>query len=178
MAKGEGQAKLIEPAVSGVEHVLAAVNAAGSVRAVVLTSSFAAIVGDNWERGREHSYTEADWDESATDTWLPYARSKTLAERRAWELHAAQPGAEGAPRRWRLVALQPGFVVGPPQGGGQQSQLVQFAAELMLGKHWPAMPNLQFPFVDLDDVAAAVSSRCCCGQHWAGSGAAVCNAVV
>ena len=65
---------LIRPAVSGVENVLRAVNEAPSVERVVLTSSVAAIVGDHWEQGRDHVYTEADWNRSATQSFLPYHR--------------------------------------------------------------------------------------------------------
>lgn len=65
---------VIRPAVSGVENVLRAVNSEPSVERVVLTSSVAAVVGDHWERGREHVYTEADWNQTATQTFLPYHR--------------------------------------------------------------------------------------------------------
>lgn len=65
---------LIRPAVSGVENVLRAVNESRSVDRVMLTSSVAAIVGDHWERGRGHVFTEADWNQSATQCFLPYHR--------------------------------------------------------------------------------------------------------
>jgi len=65
---------VIRPAVSGVENVLRAVNLTTSVERVVLTSSVAAVVGDHWERGRNHVYTEADWNKTATQTFLPYHR--------------------------------------------------------------------------------------------------------
>ena len=74
---------LIVPAVKGVEHVLAAADAAGSVQRVVMTSSVGAVVGNHWERGRHHVFTEADWNQTATTTFLPYHR---------WELHAAPCG--------------------------------------------------------------------------------------
>ena len=65
---------MIRPAVAGVENVLAAVGKAGSVRRVVMTSSVAAVVGDYWERGRHHVFTEADWNLTATQTHMPYHR--------------------------------------------------------------------------------------------------------
>ena len=65
---------VIRPAVSGVENVLRAVGETPSVERVVLTSSVAAIVGDHWERGRNHVYTEADWNQTATQSFLPYHR--------------------------------------------------------------------------------------------------------
>ena len=65
---------MIRPAVAGVENVLAAVARAGGVRRVVVTSSVGAVVGDHWERGRHHVFTEADWNLTATETHLPYHR--------------------------------------------------------------------------------------------------------
>lgn len=99
-----------------------------------------------------HRYTEADWEVSASESFFPYALSKTLAERRAWELHAAQPA--DAPHKWRLVALLPSYVLGPPPVPGN-SELVDFAVKLMRGELWPAMPNVELAYVDLADVAAA-----------------------
>ncbi len=65
---------VIRPAVSGVENVLMAANQTPSVQRVVLTSSVAAVVGDHWERGRDHVFTESDWNQTATQTFLPYHR--------------------------------------------------------------------------------------------------------
>ena len=65
---------LIGPAVAGVRNVLGAAGAAGSVERVVMTSSVGAVAGDHWERGPGHVFTEADWNQSATETFLPYHR--------------------------------------------------------------------------------------------------------
>ena len=71
---------VIRPAVSGVENVLRAVDETPSVERVVLTSSVAAIVGDHWERGRDHVFTEADWNQTATQGFLPYHRHAASAQ--------------------------------------------------------------------------------------------------
>ena len=65
---------VIRPAVSGVENVFRAVDESPSVERVVMTSSVGAVVGHHWERGRDHVYTEADWNQTATETFLPYHR--------------------------------------------------------------------------------------------------------
>ena len=65
---------MIRPAVSGVENVLRAVDEALSVERVVMTSSVGAVVGHHWERGRDHVFSEADWNQTATETFLPYHR--------------------------------------------------------------------------------------------------------
>lgn len=71
---------LIKPAILGTENVLNSVNAAGTVRRVVLTSSTAAVFTDAYERGRGHVFTEDDWNVSATRTKFPYFYSKKMAE--------------------------------------------------------------------------------------------------
>jgi nucleoside-diphosphate-sugar epimerase len=67
---------VIRPAVSGVENVLSAVDRTPGVERVVMTSSVGAVVGDHWERGPHHTYTEADWNQTATETFLPYHRQE------------------------------------------------------------------------------------------------------
>ena len=111
--KNQVQEKLVGPAVSGVEAVLGAVSRAGDVEAVVMTSSIVAMIGDNWEHGADHVLTEADWNNSATASYLSYPYSKTRAERRAWELFEE---AQRGDKKWRLCTINPGFVLGPPLG--------------------------------------------------------------
>jgi len=163
----------IDPSIHGVENILSAIEKTSSVKAFILTSSLSAVYGDCWERGPDHTFTEDDWNATATETFFPYALSKTLSERRAWDLYEqiktnrvaqeesthedATPEDENLMKtmpRWRMVAILPAFVVGPPAVPGT-SELVEFASKLMAGKIWPFMPNAQFPFVDLEDVAAA-----------------------
>lgn len=72
--------QLIRPAVFGTENVINAVNAAGTVRRVVVTASTAAVFTDAFERGKGHVFTEADWNISATPKKFPYFYSKALAE--------------------------------------------------------------------------------------------------
>ncbi len=65
---------VIRPAVGGVENVLSAVDKTPSVQRVVMTSSVGAVAGDHWERGPNHIFTEEDWNQTATETFLPYHR--------------------------------------------------------------------------------------------------------
>ncbi|MFE7723173.1 NAD-dependent epimerase/dehydratase family protein [Nocardia rhizosphaerihabitans] len=92
---------LIGPAVEGTLRVLRAAAAAG-VRRVVLTSSVAAVAyGHDVDAVR----TEADW--SVVDRIPAYQKSKTLAERAAWEFVESLGGD------MELVAVNPGMVLGP-----------------------------------------------------------------
>jgi dihydroflavonol-4-reductase len=135
-------AELVRPAVDGTRRVLQASVRAG-VRRVVMTSSLAAITagrsGDD-ERRR----TEEDW--SDLDRTAPYARSKTLAERAAWDFAAQHPELE-------LAVINPGLVLGPLQhaAAGTSVALVR----RLLGRELPAVPELGFAPVDVRDVARA-----------------------
>ncbi|MGB3437778.1 MAG: NAD-dependent epimerase/dehydratase family protein [Actinophytocola sp.] len=94
--------ELVRPAVDGTLRVLRAAGGAG-VKRVVLTSSIAAIV--SWYRD-DTVRTEADW--SDVDHSPAYAKSKTLAEKAAWDF-ARESGLE-------LVALNPEWCWGRRPG--------------------------------------------------------------
>lgn len=147
----EVQQRLVGPAVSGVEAVLGAVSRAGTAEAVVMTSSVAAVFGDVDEHGKGHVMTEADWNNSASATSKPYSYSKTLAERKAWELYEAQKNEQNP---WRLAVINPAFVMGPPLAL-LPAESVQFCTNMIDGKFKAGLPNLGLGWVDVDDVASA-----------------------
>lgn len=96
-------------AVTGTEYLMRASLAQASVQKIVLTSSEAAIAY-GFPRSKQR-FTEDDWtvlDGAAGRN--DYFRSKTLAERRAWDL-ASDPLAN--PRRVPLAVINPGFILGP-----------------------------------------------------------------
>jgi nucleoside-diphosphate-sugar epimerase len=131
--------ELIRPAVDGTLRVLRAASGAG-VKRVVLTSSIAAVSSGHQD---EAVRTEADW--SVVDRGPAYAKSKTLAERAAWDF-ARESGIE-------LVAVNPGMVLGPLRGRtvGTSAQVVR----RLLTRDVPASPKLGFAPVDVRDVATA-----------------------
>ena len=134
--------ELIVPARDGSLRVLRASLDAG-VKRVVMTSSVAAV-----RHGRaaspEKPYDEADWTDGADTNRTPYVRSKTIAERAAWD-HARAAGAED-----RLATVNPGAIVGPVLSDDRSFSL-QVIERLLAGM--PAMPRLGFTFVDVRDVA-------------------------
>lgn len=136
------EAELVRPAVDGTLRVLGASVRAG-VRRVVMTSSLAAVsAARSRDDGRRR--TEEDWTD--LDRAAPYARSKTLAERAAWDFVADHPEVE-------LVTVQPGLVLGPVQhaAAGTSVSLVR----RLLGREIPAVPELGFAPVDVRDLARA-----------------------
>jgi dihydroflavonol-4-reductase len=132
-------ATVIRPAVEGTERVLKAAAAAGVTR-VVLTSSTAAILN---EAKPDTLQDEADWCDTHLPSTTPYAKSKTLAERAAWEIAKA--------RSLKLTTINPGFVLGPPLDEHYGSSLG--LVERFLKGRDPMLPSLGFPMVDVRDVA-------------------------
>lgn len=132
---------VIRPAVEGTRRAFRAAAAAG-VRRVILTSSTVAVLGP---RRPGHVHTEADWADAEGLPATPYARSKVLAERAAWEIAAAEGLA--------LTAINPAFLLGPPLDShfGASIALVQ----RMLRGRDPMVPRLGFPVVDVRDAALA-----------------------
>jgi dihydroflavonol-4-reductase len=138
--------ELIVPAREGTVRVLRA-SLAADVKRVVVTSSVAA-VGNPGSRANldPRELTEADWTDPDDPHLTPYARSKTLAERAAWE-YMREQGAED-----RLVTVQPGAIIGPVLGADRSYSLQ--AVERMLTGRMPGLPRLGFSFIDVRDVAA------------------------
>jgi dihydroflavonol-4-reductase len=139
IAQPKDPAVLIRPAVEGTERVLKAAAAAG-VERVILTSSVAAVIN---ESKLDTLQDEADWCDVHLPTTSPYAKSKTLAERTAWELAKT--------RHLKLTTINPGFVLGPPLDGNYGSSL-GLIERLLKGKD-PMMPPYGLPVVDVRDVA-------------------------
>jgi nucleoside-diphosphate-sugar epimerase len=134
--------ELIVPARDGALRVLAAALDAG-VERVVMTSSIAAIRSAR-ESSAANPLTEADWTDGSDPERTPYVRSKTIAERAAWE-HVRKAGAEE-----RLATVNPGAIIGPALND-DHSYSLQVVQRLVDGM--PAAPKLGFTFVDVRDVA-------------------------
>lgn len=135
---------LVGPAVGGTRRALGAAAAAG-VRRVVLTSSVLAIRHE----GPPAVQDESDWADPDARTMTPYGRSKTLAERAAWELAAAQGLA--------LTVINPGLILGPilgPVQDGAAGASATLVARLLKGSN-SLIRNFDVTAVDARDVAAA-----------------------
>ncbi len=156
--------ELVRPARDGALRVLRASEAAG-VKRVVLTASTAAIT---YGRGSLTApATEADWTDptNRADT-SAYERSKTLAERAAWEW-ARAPG-----RKTELVTVCPGAVLGPVLGRDFSASL-EIVRKLLDGS-LAGLAHLGFPLVDVRDVAdlhiRAMLAPEAAGQRYIGAG--------
>ncbi len=133
--------ELIVPAREGTLRVLRASFDAG-VERVVVTSSIAAITG-GLEAGSQ-SLTEDDWSDPDNPRLTPYARSKTLAERAAWDFVRERGETE------KLAVVNPGAILGPVLGDNRSSS-IGIVERLLRGM--PGVPRIGFNIVDVRDVA-------------------------
>lgn len=138
--------ELIVPARDGALRVLRAAVAAG-VERVVMTSSVAAVVYGH-ERDGSRTYDENDWS-ILSDEVGAYEKSKTIAERAAWDYVESLP-AESA---IELCTINPGLVLGPVLDSdfSTSGEVVR----KLLDREMPGCPDVGWAVVDVRDVAAA-----------------------
>ena len=133
----------VKPAVAGVKRAMKFAKK-HNVKKVVLTSSVAAI----FETMETKSYyDETDWSDPDNPAISHYSKSKTLAERAAWDY------VEKENHPFELAVINPALVIGPSLSGdlGESNKAIVMVAT---GKMPVAVP-LQFGYVDVRDVAAA-----------------------
>lgn len=134
--------ELIVPARDGTLRVLRASLDAGA-RRIVVTSSVAAVSGGTKAiSGRP--LDERDWSDPDNPKLSAYARSKTIAERAAWDFMAERGATE------QLATVNPGAIVGPVLSE-DRSYSLQAIERLLDGM--PGVPRIGFSFVDVRDVA-------------------------
>ena len=137
---------LIRPAVDGTLRVLNACSKA-NVKKVVLTSSVAAVA---YGHGKEKTFDESDWSNTDEDSGItPYAKSKTLAEKAAWEFVEKLD----TNNKFDFTVINPVGVFGPmlTSDMGTSNSLV---SKLINGE-LPACPATHMGYVDVRDVAKA-----------------------
>jgi nucleoside-diphosphate-sugar epimerase len=156
-----GQESLIEPARDGTLRVLRAATAAG-VKRVVMTS--AANTASPSSYRDEGVSDETLWTDPDDPTLQPYRRSKTVAERAAWDYMASQEGTS-------LTTILPGAVFGPVLTADNLGS-TQIIARLLGGM--PGTPRIGFEIVDVRDLAdlhiRAMSTPEAAGERFLGTG--------
>jgi len=107
------QKHLLDPAVIGTIGILKSIKKhAPTVKRVVITSSFAAMVNQFKMIWPEHTYSEDDWnpvthDEALENPMNGYRASKTFAEKAAWEF------VEKEKPKFDICTMNPPIVFGP-----------------------------------------------------------------
>lgn len=130
---------MVKMAIDGTLRVMKAAKAAG-VKRVVLTSASGAVLAGH--KSHPELFTEEDWTDLSGDIDA-YQRSKTMAERTAWEFAKKE--------NMELSAINPVAVMGPVLGQdfSHSNQLVY----LMLTGKMPFLLKIGFDCVDVRDVA-------------------------
>lgn len=142
----EKEDDLIIPAVQGTLRVLRAAHNAG-VKRVVQVSSVAAI--SSGHNGENKTFTEADWSDLTKDIGA-YAKSKTLAERAAWDFIN---GAENT-NKMELATINPPLIMGPVPNKDFRTS-IELVRTIMLGQV-PGVGRIKMGVVDVRDVASAI----------------------
>jgi nucleoside-diphosphate-sugar epimerase len=138
----EDENDVVRPAREGTLRVLRASRDAG-VKRVVMTSSYAAI--GYGHAPRKAPVDETQWTNLDGSDVSPYVKSKTLAERAAWEfIDREGKGLE-------LVAINPVVVAGPALAADYSASI--FLVRRLMDGRIPALPRLYFGIVDVRDVA-------------------------
>ncbi len=134
--------ELIVPAREGALRVLRCARDAG-VKRVVLTSSFAAV--GYGQTPQETPFDETNWTDLRGGHMTAYVKSKTIAERAAWDFVAREGGG------LELSVVNPVGVFGPVLGPDYSTSIL-LVQRLMDGA-MPGCPRLYFGVVDVRDVA-------------------------
>jgi nucleoside-diphosphate-sugar epimerase len=133
---------LIVPAREGTLRVLRAARDAG-VKRVVITSSFASIGYGHLKN--DEVYTEETWSNTDNPKTTPYQKSKTFAERAAWDFIKDEGGS------LELAVINPVGVWGPVLGPDFSTSILLI--QRLLNGSLPGCPQLSFGVVDVRDVA-------------------------
>ena len=135
--------ELIKPAKEGTLRALNAAKKAG-IKRVVLTSSVAAVNSHMMSGTSDHT----TWTDINSKYVTPYQKSKTIAEKAAWDFYNNQDSNN----KMELAVINPGGVMGPQLGNDLGGASTQIVSQLISGK-FPMIPALSFPFIDVRDVA-------------------------
>lgn len=144
IANPKSEDEMITPAVEGTLRALRAAKKAG-VKRVVLTSSILSMSGSM----KIGTFGPDDWTDVSTPNVSTYTKSKTLAEKAAWDFIRSQTGEDAM----ELVVINPGAVLGPPLGRDITGASMSVIDKMLRGK-MPMVPKAAFAMVDVRDVAS------------------------
>ena len=139
------QNELIKPAVEGTLRALKAANKAG-IKRIVITSSMASMLGD---ANGSIDLNQDSWTNINAKHATAYIKSKTLAEKSAWDFINAQKGKN----KPELVVVNPGPVYGPTLSGNLSGESMSMFKNLIIGK-MPMLPKAAINMSDVRDIAA------------------------
>ena len=134
---------LIKPALTGTQRILKLSATNPQIKKIIITSSFAA-VGDTFNG--QTVFNESDWSDPNNNKISAYNKSKTLAEKSAWDFMESNPS-------FKLTVINPVGVIGPMLSDDIGTSNL-FVKKILDGST-PGNPGLHIGFVDVRDVARA-----------------------
>ncbi len=134
---------LIKPALTGTQRILKLSAANPQIKKIIITSSFAA-VGDTFNG--QTVFNESDWSDPNNNKISAYNKSKTLAEKSAWDFMESNPS-------FKLTVINPVGVIGPMLS--DDIGISNLFVKKILDGSTPGNPGLHIGFVDVRDVARA-----------------------
>ena len=144
MMEPKDENEYIKPAVDGTLRALEAAKKSG-VKRVVLTSSMVSML-ENADRSIDIDYNS--WTNVKAKNISAYAKSKTLAERSAWDFIKKQ----NKENPLQLSVVNPGPVFGPTLSGNLEGASMGMFRNMILGK-MPMVPKSSINMSDVRDVA-------------------------
>lgn len=142
----------------GTRNVIDAINASGTVRRLLYTSSMAAVSG---ARGatvpKGYEWTETDWasDEVDAERWEhpanSYAKSKVDTER------FINDAADDSAGKWDAITMNPAMICGPILFKAQVGQWIEQIGRLAGGLEpsWPSKYDMYYNIIDVRDLVKA-----------------------
>lgn len=140
--KPKNEDEAIRPAVEGILRVLKFAKQTG-VKRVVMTSNFGAVGFTQRDKSRET--TENDWTDTNANGLSLYEKSKTLAEKAAWDFIKNNGGD------LEFTTINPVAILGPSLDAHISGSFILL--EILLNGTLKAIPNLPLNVVDVRDVA-------------------------
>jgi dihydroflavonol-4-reductase len=134
---------LIRPAIEGTQRALKAAKKAG-VKRIVITSSVVSMLGD---ADKSININENTWSNVDARNISSYAKSKTLAEKSAWDFIENQEDP-----KLELTVINPGPVFGPSLNGNTDGASMKMFKEMLDGK-MPMLPQSSINMSDVRDIA-------------------------
>ena len=158
LGSGDVSQDVYDGGMVGTQNVIDSINASGSVKRIVYTSSMAAVSGAKGARMPDgYEWTENDWssDEVDADSWQSprssYARSKVDTERLIYEAADASGG------QWDGITMCPAMICGPILFKAQVGQWIEQLGRLADGEgtNWPSPYDMSYNIIDVRDLVQA-----------------------
>ena len=158
LGSGDRAKDVYDGGIVGTQNVIDAINATGSIKRMIYTSSMAAVAGTKREMlPQGYEWTETDWasDEVDPEQWEhprnSYSKSKVDTERL---VNTAVENGDGA---WDVVTMNPAMICGPILFKAQVGQWIEQIGRLAGGLdiNWPTGNDMYYNIIDVRDLVKA-----------------------